>query len=471
MKRLFSFLISLFLFGLPHWGCPDDDGVKPQPTNPLQLTVEDVTCTEAFLKISLSASETNRTVTLKRGDSTIISDLRLLTSDTLVIDEGLLPNKTYTYKLVFGEWTASAQATTMDTTSHNWTWQIDTLGTSSSVLYDVAIVSENPPLAYAVGEIHTNETDKFDSTGKWIDPYNVAKWDGKKWELMTLKWDCRLYYPNCGPETMLFSPATSVFALGQNDVWIASGSVHHFNGTNWSEEAGIEGAGGANKIWGDFSVGLYFVGNNGFIAHRNPNGSWQEIESGTTLDIYDIYGSTNRKTVEYEILAVAAKIGSSSDRKILRINNSIVSTLSDYPIMYSLKSVWLVPNLHYYMVGSGIYEKRKLSDSNWKNGPLDITQYYTTSIRGNTVNDVFACGSFGDLLHYNGVNWNSYRKQITFQSGSFTSITLNKNLVIAVGGEGARAVIVVGRPEQQKMRRQDTIPSPNLKNKLKGISL
>ncbi|MBI3006249.1 MAG: hypothetical protein HYY49_12660, partial [Ignavibacteriales bacterium] len=40
-----------------------------------------------------------------------------------------------------------------DTTSHNFTWTIDTVGDgNSSVLYDVAII--NDTLAYAVGEIY-----------------------------------------------------------------------------------------------------------------------------------------------------------------------------------------------------------------------------------------------------------------------------------------------------------------------------
>jgi len=64
----------------------------------------------------------------------------------------------------------------MDTTSHDFRWEIYTLGdgTGSSCLYDVAIINET--LAYAVGEIYRNDTT-----------FNVAKWNGKERELMRIE--------------------------------------------------------------------------------------------------------------------------------------------------------------------------------------------------------------------------------------------------------------------------------------------
>jgi hypothetical protein len=174
-----KFIFATFFFLLLFPGCPDN-GVQPKP-NPLQLTVEDVTSTEVFLKLSLDQSETQHIVTLKRGDSTIATII-ISTSDgdSLFVDEGLLPNKTYTYTLAYQSFTATAQATTMDTTSHNWMWEIDTLGIAYSSLYDVAIIKDT--LAYAVGEIYLK-----DSTGQFDpQPYSVAKWDGKSWTPLKL---------------------------------------------------------------------------------------------------------------------------------------------------------------------------------------------------------------------------------------------------------------------------------------------
>ena len=83
-----------------------------------QLTVQRVTCTEAFMKLSLAATATQRSITLKRGDLSII-EMTMMESDSSFIDAGLSPNKTYTYTLLTGNWSVNAQATTMDTIRHN----------------------------------------------------------------------------------------------------------------------------------------------------------------------------------------------------------------------------------------------------------------------------------------------------------------------------------------------------------------
>ena len=117
-----------------------------------------------------------------------------------------------------------------DTTSHNWTFEIFDFGgdAGSSVFRDAVVFNDST--AYAVGEIPTAETGTSDSLGNPIFPYNVGMWNGKNWSLRTLTFNCRLYYPNCGPDTNLFSPGMSIFAFGQADVWVASGSVHNFDG-------------------------------------------------------------------------------------------------------------------------------------------------------------------------------------------------------------------------------------------------
>jgi hypothetical protein len=142
----------------------------------LTLSAVDASCTEAWLK--LTTTQLPATVRLMRLTPTLqtLQTLQLTTPDTLVIDEGLLPSRTYTYRAYrfadsrLIDSSTQATVTTMDTTSHNFTWQIDTLGDgSSSVLYDVAIIDDT--LAYAVGEIY-----KRDSVGNW-DPnaYNLVK--------------------------------------------------------------------------------------------------------------------------------------------------------------------------------------------------------------------------------------------------------------------------------------------------------
>ena len=162
-------------------------------------------------------------------------------------------------------------------------------------------------------------------------------------------------------------------------------------------------------------------------------------------------GATDPKTGEEEILAVAGEPTVSFDRAILSIEGMTVNKISDTPISYDLFSVWFVPEKHYYVAGDGIYEKDLLSDSLWTDSVQQITTYYTTCVRGNGVNDVFIAGAFGELLHWDGASWKSFKDQTSLSNGSYSGVAVHGNLVIAVGGNLAagdidsKAVVTMGR--------------------------
>jgi hypothetical protein len=60
------------------------------------------------------------------------------------------------------------------------------------------------------------------------------------------------------------------------------------------------------------------------------------------------------------------------------------------------------------------------------------------------LNDVFICGDFGEMLHYNGVSWKSYISQ-TGIDGAYLGLAVSGNTVIAVGEEPPQAIILMGR--------------------------
>jgi len=425
---------------------------KNEPTKTehraIKLTAEDASCIEAWLRIEVWTKPS--TVILQKGDSTI-STLQLTTMDTVIVDEGLQPNQMYQYSAqlispIPPVWlddnlTSQVQVQTMDTTSHDFRWEIYTLGdgTGSSCLYDVAII--NDTLAYAVGEIYQDYNKDYQI-------YNAAKWNGGGWDLMRIK--VKLTYESSQMITDQ-DPLKTIYGFNENDIWVVSsaGGVSHWNGTEW-EMLTIpygEGPGGANKLWGTSSRDLYAVGNNGLIAHYDGS-SWRRIESpafggtgGTELDVYDIYGGLDEKTGGQEILAVASKIGVSSDKAILQIKGGAVSALSYQPIRYSLESVWFVAGRRYYVVGDGIFEKRRLTEMNWNT----ISQDIFTTIRGNALNDIFAVGVGGRIEHYNGISWKNYQRETGLPSCIYGSVAVRGNLVIAVGFNGNRAIALIGK--------------------------
>jgi len=404
------------------------------------LIFEDALCTEAYLRLKLAYIDFPANVDLY-VDKNKVNSFRTFSEDTVIMVENLLPKKSYTsyvriYPAGGGEIVSNEVSfTTMDTTSHNFTWQIDTLGDGGgSVLYDVAII--NDTLVYAVGEIY-----KRDSLGNWDPlPYNLVKWNGQRWQLLRIQ-----FYTFCGQAGTGSYPAKSIFAFGPDDIWIGmNGSqVVRWNGQAQSLPECTPVS--INKLWGENPNSIWAVGNNGQIAHYDGV-RWKRIESGTTLDVYDIYGSRNLRTGETEIYAVAAKQFVTFDRRILRVRSSGVEAVSDSTIPYSLHGVWLKGGGPYYVVGSGIYRKRDpMRAGPWQWLHPGVTPYYTYAIRGNDVNDVFICGSYGELLHFNGIQFRSYQNTPGFSAIEFYEVSCLGNLVVTVGYIQSRAVVVIGR--------------------------
>jgi hypothetical protein len=321
-----------------------------------------------------------------------------------------------------------------DTTSHNFTFQTWTFGEhSSSSLYDVAIINDTS--IWAVGEIYMN-----DSLGQ-SDPraYNTLHWDGSEWKLKRIKTNA------CGGVD--YPPIKAIFAFSSNDILFAhiDGSISHFNGTKFSNDCSLitQLNGSANKMWGKSMNDFYVVSSNGFLAHYQ-NGIWNSIESGTDLDIYDIWGDYNSTNDEYEIIAVAAKEFVTYDKKILRINGNTVQNIRTDSIPYSIHGLWFKSGKKYFVAGDGLYSKDNINSSlEWDWLHPDITNYYLYALRGQNINDLFVCGAFGEIIHYNGSSWKSYIQQTSI-NGTLKNIDFKKNLVVAVGYANPKAIIIIG---------------------------
>jgi hypothetical protein len=408
-----------------------------EPDDKINLSPVDASCTEVWLQIT---GETGKEIQLIRDDKEI-ERFTLTASPMTIIDDSLQINTSYNYQVIRvdnGEKSSTATATTLDTTSHNFTWQILTFDgdAGSSILYDVAIIDENN--IWAVGEIY-----KKDTTENGHTMYNAVHWDGNKWELKRITFSFRILYPNSGGDTIGITPITSIFAFDQNNIWFAAGTVQNWNGNQFIEFQG-EYAGFSNKIWGSNSSDLYFVGNYGSIVHYQ-NGEWSKIESGTELNINDIYGAYNKVTNQYEILAPASNVLESLDRDLLKISGNTVEHLATAPIQGTLRTAWFIPDIKYYVAGGGIYQKNTLNADSWKNNSSGITSYSTNRLRGQRINDIIASGGAGEILHFNGLTWQSYFNQTKLSAGNYYGLDFKDNLIIAVGQNNPQAVITIGK--------------------------
>ena len=438
------FIFFLFTFAFLLASC---NTTGPKPERDVVLKVEDVSSTEAWLKLTLNNFTAAVEVQLKRNGKAV-NTFRITSVDTTLYDDSLSPNSTYTYEAVEqqnGRETAKSEwvsARTMDTTSHNFTWQKYTFGgaNGSSVLYDVAIINDSD--IWAVGEIHTAETDQWnaDST-KWIDPYNAVHWNGQKWELRRI-----MFYTFCNQTHVAPYPARAVFNFSDNVIAISSNSQITYITNNKQGKIDCLPV-SVNSMWGTSSKDFYVVGNGGNIAHYNGS-QWTKIESGTDLDINDIWGDYDAKTGKWEILAVASNMYSSFDRSILSIDpiKGEVTMISSQPINGTLSSVWFKSNKKYYVTGgAGNFEKHNLSDTNWKNSFVSKLRFSILRVRANGLNDVFGAGGGGEVLHFNGITTKSYYNTTRLSNGNYYSITVKDNLCVAVGENNPKAVLVIGR--------------------------
>ena len=426
-------IIFLFVFfaGLLFLSCnPTEPGNAPAG---LEFKAEDASCTEAWLTLKAG----NITGAKVFREDSLIYSFNTNSIDTTLFDEGLLPNQIYKYHTVIQPSNNSRVVTkeltlqTMDTTSHNFTWQTFTFGgdAGSSALNDVAIIDENN--IWAVGEIYLK-----DSLGT-PDPhaYNAVHWDGQTWKLFKLQ-----FFTFCGQSYTSSYPAKAIYAFDSENIIISSNSqLTYLRNEKQIRTECVSVS--VNKIWGTSSSDLYIAGNNGSIAHYDGS-KWTMIESGTGADINDIFGAINSSTGETGIYVVASSILYNPERKFIKIVDNKIINPKDFEYEIFLSSVWLAAGRKIYVTtwNGKIYT---FNNNNWK--ILDYkTEYAQTHIRGTDYNDIFVAGSFGFLTHFNGVTW----KQITDVnqiSSVISSIDINNKTIVVVGTLGSKATVKIGK--------------------------
>ncbi len=442
--RIASFFISLFLI-LFIFSCtttePPDKEDPPDPVviPSLALTEDDTHCVESWLKLSADSLELPAELVLWQynpaGDSVSIL-INIAANDTLLHIDSLLPDKEYSFIAAFPEPDSLhpssniVTVTTMDTTSHDFTFDMLTFGgeTGSSYLYDVAIINENN--IWAVGQIYIKDSSLIGYTN-----YNAVHWDGNRWELK------RIFY-HYGNNSAC--PAIrSVFAFSENDIWFGFANLVHWDGNEFvSVEKGDEFQSLINEMWGTGNDNLYIVGNEGNIARYN-GAEWTALASGTTLNINDIWGDYNEKTGQWEILAVAGNILHGHKAEIILINNNNCVITGANEIVWPLRTVWFDSPKEYFVAGSGIFQKHNIQDKNWGNDIFQITTYSINKIRGDKINNLIAVGGVGELLHFNGYNWKSFIEQSKLDGGNYYGCAIENNLMVAVGQNNASAVLTM----------------------------
>jgi hypothetical protein len=379
----------------------------------LHLKVEETSCTEAWISIY---GPCGRDITLQRDDNTIM-EFTLIRLDTTVMDTGLTPNTTHSYQVTAGNETAGpVTITTMDTTGHNFTWEVydfgGEAGYGSSSFSDVSIINESD--IWVSGDISTAEGN-----------FNAAHWDGEKWTLKNI-----LYKEG-------FWEINTVFAFASDDIWFEAYMI--WNGENFVslEIPEIMTGFSITETWGKSSANLYVVGNSGQMRYYNGF-NWQKIESGTTENIQDIWGAEDTKTGKDFILCTASQTFRESEDLLLKINDD--NTVSNFDWPYEdLKpySVWFNNERKIFVCGDRMTSLTGLNS--WKVYD-NLSPYFMYNVRGSDLNDIYTVGGYGYIAHFNGKTWYELPEQFY---GRYVSIDVKGNMAVAVGYTDRSARVVV----------------------------
>ena len=335
-------------------------------------------------------------------------------------------------------WDGDLDECVMDTTSHNFTWTIDTFGTYYTILRDVEIVDENN--IWVVGTIRDSIPD---SSGAITikETYNAAHWNGSEWILFSI------YHGALELDDIIY--------FEEDDIWVCGGSPLHWNGSVWTLyhlwNLGVlnEDEGGVYHAWGTSSNNMYFVGSYGSIVHYDGT-EFTKIESGTDINLYSVSG-----TPDGEYVFVCGR-NSTSDSIILQIHNQEIKTIYTGNSFNTLPAgaprvTYVYGDTAYFASAISVFKYNYLTDES--DVVYDSNHYESISAKGLYVkspNDLFMCGSRSEFIHYNGSSWSSDFSvwgQFGYQGVGTYGLDVKDDTVVIVGKcfGALRGLIAIGK--------------------------
>lgn len=413
------------------WSCRVTE--PPETDNSvIKLTALEASVNEAWLRVEVENSIPGRSLVLQRNGQDLLSFSSQ--KDTILTDTTVDAANSYNYIVVsrtnnsITSRSNEVSLSTLHPTSHERVWEYYTFGESSSCSFrDVAIINEND--IWAVGVFFLR-----DSTGQLIyRPYNAVHWNGREWEMKTIDFT---YYYGGGP-----SDITSVYAFASDNVLVSDGScVMRWDGSKWGQFGTLffpdRQIGEVYGMWGTSERNLYGAGPLGSIVHFDGH-TWRKIESNTNANINDVWGTVDPLTGNETVYCAVTNILAPGDRKILKITGMTKVDSISWNQGRQIKSVWTTSGFPLYTAGEGLFDNRH---GHWTEDQR-VPSKFSQKIRGTGINNMFVCGDYGLLGHYNGKEWYFYNKNYILNS-DFLSIAVKDNIVVAVGYSGSKAVIL-----------------------------
>jgi hypothetical protein len=387
---------------------------------------------EATFRVTASGVPETWSCGLYRDDSLVVTET-LSGQSGYIRDTGLLPAADYTYHITYmkegrdKDRSDPVAVTTLDTTSHDFTWTVETLGDAGSYLNDVAIVDENN--IYVVGEIR--------SDSGW---YNIGIWNNNQWK-----------FDLVGPVGNILY---SVFAFSNNDIWVSNAcSPYHWDGNEWtyyrfsSNGVGVNACAG-KAIWGSSSDNVWFAGNNGSLVHYDGS-RFRRVESGTDVTLRQISGTADG---QYVFIAGIDYILPSKTTALMINNNQVVKLFySDElnpvsPDEYGyISAVDVYGPVAYFVTYRGLW-KYYYSD-NVSFIDMKLMRYNFPKLIIQSPSDMAViAGAFGFRV-FNGIHWTD-RKDLSSGTDYYTEqgdYKGNTLVIVGIDKSSMKGLVAIGR--------------------------
>ena len=420
----------LFLLGLGLFTSCSESPTDNEVEKPV-LTVDDMSCTEGWLNLSIPPGMLPAEVLLLQDNQTVMS-ITVVSADTLLYIPTLAHSKVYVFQASITPLNNSpifsnvTNLTTLSPTGNSFSWTKHYLGSTNinySYVNDIAIISEND--IWAVGLFVLPDTNLAG-----YSDYNAVHWDGTGWEYK------KLWYRVPG-NYLAVPEITGILAFPGKDIMMFSSfGVIWYDGLKQNRFEVLPLS--TSAVWGTDFTNIYAGGYNGKIYHYNGT-VWTPIETGTDLYVNNIYGDYNKRTKSYEILAVFAEYSLGFTSKIFKIEGKKATEISKQGISDFVLRGWLYPGKKYFAVGDGIYFK-DMNDPEWgkEEDPNLITIY---CIKGTSLNDIFAGSTYDRLFHFNGIEWKKLFPENP--NSSYGKIKIKNNIVVAAGSDANQGLVTI----------------------------